>query len=370
MAITRMHTLEDLPTPAVVIDLPTVRRNIARMADYCAKHKIKLRPHTKTHKSVYMARLQLNAGANGLTVAKAGEAAVMAEASDDILVAYPALDAARCDELARLAVGANIRIAIDSSFAADRLAEKAREHDVTFGILVDLDVGVHRTGVQTPEEAARLAAHVARSKGLRLDGIMSYPGHVYGPPDKQAQTMRTVSELLAQTVDLFRRDGFAVTIVSGGSSPSAYQSHLVPQFTEIRPGTYIYNDMTQVDVGVCTIDDCAARVVATVVSDAVPGKFVLDSGSKTLTQDRNGGNLDSGFGKVVEYPQAKITRLTEEHAEVDASKCDRRPKLGERVNVIPNHICPCINLHDVVWLRDEKEAKLTRLPIDARGKVS
>jgi D-serine deaminase-like pyridoxal phosphate-dependent protein len=368
--MTEALSFEALPTPAVVIDLPTVQRNIARMAEYCRAHKLKLRPHTKTHKSLFMARLQLQAGAAGLTVAKAGEAAVMAEATDDILVAYPALDAARCDELARIAVGANVRIAIDSKYAADRLAEKAREHDVTFGILVDLDVGVHRTGVQTPAEAAALARHVAESKGLRLDGIMSYPGHVYGPVEKQAEAMRAVSDLLSAAIELFRRDGLAVTIVSGGSSPSAYQSHLVPQFTEIRPGTYIYNDMTQVGLAVSTLDDCAARVACTVVSNAVPGKFVMDAGSKTLTQDRNGADLQSGFGRVVEYPDAKITRLTEEHGEVDASACDRPPKLGERVNVIPNHICPCINLHDAVWLREDNEAKLRRMPIDARGRVN
>src|SRR6185436_13746137 len=143
MAIHDAYTTETLPTPAVIIDLPTVRQNLARMQDYCTGHNLKLRPHTKTHKSIYMARLQLKAGAKGLTVAKAGEAAVMAEACDDILLAYPALDAARGEQLARLAAGANIRVAIDSTFAADRLAETARQNNVTFGILVDLDVGLH-----------------------------------------------------------------------------------------------------------------------------------------------------------------------------------------------------------------------------------
>jgi D-serine deaminase-like pyridoxal phosphate-dependent protein len=363
-------SFDSLPTPAVVIDLPTVRRNIAGMADYCRLHGLNLRPHTKTHKSLLMARLQLDAGAKGLTVAKAGEAAVMVQASDDILVAYPALDSARAEVLAGLAVGSTIRIAIDSTLAADRLADVARAAGVTFGILVDLDVGVHRTGVQTPEQAGDLALHIHSRKGLRLDGIMCYPGDVNGPADRQAVLLSQVADVLARTLEVWHIYGLEPKIVSGGSTPSARQSHLVPMLTEIRPGTYIYNDMTQVGYGSAAIGDCAVQVACTVVSEAVPGKFVIDAGSKTLTQDRNSASPDSGFGYIIEHPRARITRLTEEHGEVDASQCDQRPMLGERVNVIPNHICPCINLQDAVWLREENETKLRRLPIDARGKVN
>ena len=143
----------------------------------------------------------------------------------------------------------------------------------------------------------------------------------------------------------------------------------MPQLTEIRPGTYVYNDMNTVSGGYCTLDDCAARIVCTVVSDAVPGKFVIDAGSKTLTQDRNALGPDAGFGHIVECPGGKIVRLTEEHGEVDASACERRPRLGERVHVIPNHICPCVNLQDVVWLRGGDGA-LESISVDARGRLS
>lgn len=368
--IEKTHTLEDLPTPAVVIDLPTVKRNVDRLAGYCQTHRLSLRPHTKTHKSLFMAQLQLDAGAPGLTVAKVGEAEVMVQVADDVLIAYPALDAARAERIAQLAAATTLRVAIDSTIAADALAEHARQEGSTIGILVDLDVGLHRTGVQTPAEATELARHISGTKGLRLDGIMSYPGHIHERPDQQGAALGAVSQLLAETIDLWRRDGMAATIVSGGSTPTAYQSHLVSQLTEIRPGTYIYNDMSETMGGYSAIDDCAARVLCTVVSVAVPGKFVIDAGSKALTQDRNWADPEGRFGHIVEYPQAKLVRLTEEHGEVDARACDRRPKLGERITVIPNHICPCINLHDAVWLSEENETKLRRLPIDARGRVN
>ena len=158
--------------------------------------------------------------------------------------------------------------------------------------------------------------------------------------------------------------------VSTGATPTAYMSHLLPQATEIRPGTYIYQDLNEVTVGVCSEDECAARIVTTVISDAVPDKCVLDAGSKTLTSDRLVYKPDiAGFGRVVEYPQAVITRLSEEHGEVVLAQCDKRPRLGERVHVIPNHICPVVNLQTVAWL-DDGSGRLTQLTTDARGLLS
>jgi D-serine deaminase-like pyridoxal phosphate-dependent protein len=154
-------------------------------------------------------------------------------------------------------------------------------------------------------------------------------------------------------------------IVSGGSTPTAYQSHFMPRMTEIRPGTYIYNDMNTVAGGFCSIDDCAASVV----SNAVPGKVVVDGGAKTLAADRNIPNPDSGYGYVVQYPKAKVVRLSEEHGEIDISTCDSAPKLGERISIIPNHICPCVNLHDSFWLQTTNH-ELPEMNIDTRGKLS
>jgi D-serine deaminase-like pyridoxal phosphate-dependent protein len=362
-----VYSAAEIPTPAIVIDLPTVHRNIAKLAAYGRTHNLSIRPHTKTHKSVEMAQLQLQAGAGGLAVAKAGEAQAMAEVCEDILIAYPAFDPYRREALCKLATHKTVRVAVDSQTAIEALAEAARSHNVTLGLLVDIDVGHHRTGVQSPQESLELAQLISQTKDVRLDGIMCYPGHLKLPIAEQADPLKSVSTILQESLDLWRRSGLQATIVSGGSTPTAYQSHFVPQYTEIRPGTYIYNDASTLAGAYCTLDECAARVVATVISIAVKNKFVLDCGSKTLTQDRRSPNPETaGHGYIVEYPNAVIVRLSEEHAEVDASKCDARPKLGDRLHIIPNHICPCINLHDRVWITDEGKSP-REMPIDARG---
>jgi len=356
------------PTPALVIDLPIVKRNIDRLAEYGRKHSIAIRPHTKTHKSLRMAKLQLDAGASGLTVAKVGEAITMSAVCDDLFVAYPALDPWRREHLAKLARTHKVQVGFDSPEAADSIGAAASDADVTIGVLVDLDVGLHRTGVQTPADALALAQHVSKTPGLRLDGIMCYPGQVKHAIQEQPAIVAPVAELLQETLDLWKTNGFEAKVVSGGSTPSAYQSHLMPQVNEIRPGTYIFNDMSVVSCGYATLADCAARLRCTVISTAVPGKFVIDAGSKSLTQDRRTIDPDTaGFGHVVEYPLAKITRLSEEHGEVDATKCGKRPRIGEIVHIIPNHICPVVNLQTMVWLRDGE--KTEPMAVDARGQV-
>jgi D-serine deaminase-like pyridoxal phosphate-dependent protein len=361
----------DLPTPAIVIDAEKVQANLRRLADYARSHNLKVRPHTKTHKSRMIGKLQLDHGAIGLTVAKPGEAIVMAQITDDVLMAYPAVDPARAAQIAELAKTKTIRVGIDSTTAADVISEAAQAAGSMVGVLVDLDVGLHRTGVQTPEAALALAQHVSRKPGLRLDGIMFYPGHIgAGSAEQQKPLLAEVQALVAETIGQWNKSGLQAAIVSGGSTPTAYQSHYVPAMTEIRPGTYVYNDMNCVRGGFgITLDDCAARIVCTVVSDAVPGQIVIDAGSKTLTQDRCGPAPDSGFGCVVELPEAKITKLSEEHGQIDVSACKSRvPRVGERVTIVPNHICPCINLQDqVYWL--ERPNRFQAMPIDARGRV-
>ncbi|WP_406697884.1 alanine racemase [Singulisphaera sp. Ch08] len=365
---TQTIPLEEVPTPALVVDAVIARRNIDRMAGYVAEHGLKLRPHTKTHKSRTIARLQIDAGAVGLTVAKVGEAEQMAEACDDLLMAYPAVDRARCDRLAQLAHTKTVRVAIDSAFALESLAGAAVAAGSTIGLLVDLDVGMGRTGVANPDEALALARLIAGRPGVRLDGLMCYPGQVWEPADQQAKPLAAVAAKLQETIDLWAKHGLEAAIVSGGSTPAAFQSHLVPPLTEIRPGTYVFNDMNTVRGGYCTPDDCAARIVCTVISDAVKGQVVIDGGTKTFTSDACIPARDSGHGLIVEYPGAKITRLSEEHGQVDVTLCDVRPKVGERISVIPNHICPCVNLQDRFWWLEGRA--LRPITVDARGKLS
>jgi D-serine deaminase-like pyridoxal phosphate-dependent protein len=358
----------DLPTPCLVVDGATVRANIARMAEYCRQHRLRLRPHTKTHKSRFVAQMQMAAGASGLTVAKAAEAQVMAAVAADVLLAYPAVDPARTRRMAALARERTVRVGIDSAEAASALSAAAAEFGSTIGILVDLDLGFGRTGVQTAEDARQLAQGITRLPGLRLDGVMFFPGHVGGSPDEQRPLIESAASRLREVLDLWRQDGLEAKIVSGGSTPTAMQSHLFEVLTEIRPGTYVFNGTNELYAGYATLDQCAARIICTVVSAAVPGKIVLDGGTKAFTSDRCGPKPESGSGYIIEFPEAKIVRLTEEHGEVDVSACDRRPKIGQRVSVIPNHICPCVNLTARFgWW---EMGALTPVTVDARGLVS
>lgn len=361
--------MDSFATPAMVIDAKTVFRNIERLATYAAEHELDVRPHTKTHKSRQMAALQMSSGAVGLTAAKVGEVELMAEVADDVLLAYPAVDPAQTGRLVHLAAHSTIRVAVDSKHCAKALADAANRHGATVGILVDLDVGMGRTGLQTASESLKLAQYVDATSGLRLDGLFCYPGHIGSPPAEQTAALQAVSDKLADALRLWTDHGLQARIVSGGSTPTAFQSHQVPEYTEIRPGTYIYNDMNTVRGGYCTLEDCAVRIICTVVSTAVPGQVVIDAGSKTLTSDLCGPAPDSGYGYIVEYPLARISRLSEEHGQVDVRDCPQAPQIGERVTVIPNHVCPCVNLQEMVWWRDD-EGRLETLKIDARGLLS
>jgi D-serine deaminase-like pyridoxal phosphate-dependent protein len=369
--VNAQETFRDLQaTPALVIDLLTAERNVTRLATYAAGHNIAVRPHTKTHKSLTMATRQVRAGAIGLTAAKVGEAEALAAAAPDLLIAYPAVDEYRCRRIAALAHGgATVRVAADSTEGIDALAAAARSAGVTVGVLIDLDIGFHRTGAQSPAASLALARHVTRDRSLRLDGIFFYPGHVWSAPDRQSHDLAPIDALLTETIDLWKRSGLEARVVSGGSTPTAYQSHLLTSLTEIRPGTYIYNDMNTARAGFCSRDDCAARLVCTVVSTSVAGKAVIDAGTKTFTSDRNIPAPDSGHGHVVEYPEVTLARLSEEHGELDTTRCARPPQIGERVTVIPNHICPCVNLQDTFWLR-HADGALESIRVDARGRLS
>lgn len=362
-------SIEQLPTPALVFDSQKVAANIQRMAAYGQQHGLGIRPHTKTHKSIKLAKQQLAAGACGLTVAKVGEAEVMSETGAELLIAYPVFTQSRRFRVAELAREQAVIVAVDSQLAADELATAAQQVGSKIGILVDLDVGMGRTGVPTPQAALELARHVAGKPGLRLEGIMCYPGHIWKAPELQVEPLAAVSAKLRETLDLWRASGLEARIVSGGSTPTAYQSHLVPEFTEIRPGTYIFNDLNEWLGGYSTAEQCAARIVVTVISNAVAGQVVIDGGSKTFTSDTCVADRERGFGHVLEAPEARIVRLSEEHGQVDIRQVASPPRLGQRLTVVPNHICPCVNLQSYAWwLRDD--GSLERLTIDGRGLLS
>jgi len=360
---------DELSTPALTIDLDSLERNLERMAASCRQQGVGLRPHTKTHKTPEVARLQVQHGAVGLTVAKVGEAEVMAEAGlDEILIAYPILGADKLRRLVTLASSRRMIVALDSLTAAEELSQAASQQGCQVGVLVEFDVGFHRCGLEPGPDTVEMAAKIAKLPGVEFRGLMTYFGNVWGGREERKAGAGLVAEKVEQTLEAFRHSSLEVEIVSGGSTPSAEFAHLVPGLTEIRPGTYVYNDLNTLCQGACQLEDCAARVVTTVVSTAVPGRAIVDAGSKTLSSDLLGSGSKSGYGYVVEAPDAPLIKLNEEHGHLDITRSNHNFYVGEVLTIIPNHVCTCVNMHDEVFtLRNGEVEGSWR--VAARGKI-
>ncbi|MGD1100655.1 MAG: alanine racemase [Terriglobia bacterium] len=359
----------ELSTPALTVDLDALERNLNRGAELCRRQGVGLRPHTKTHKTVEVARLQLAHGAVGLTVAKVGEAEVMAGAGlDDILVAFPILGEEKLRRLARLARARRLLLSLDSEAAAQELSRAAAAQKASIGVLVEFDAGARRCGLDPGPALVALAKTIEKLPGLKFRGLMSFFGNVWGIPEQRRAEAERVAERVARGLAAFRAERMPVEIVSGGSTPSAEFAHLVPGLTEIRPGTYVYNDLNTYYQGACRLEDCAVRVVATVVSTAVPGRAIIDAGSKTFSSDPLGSGPKSGYGYVVEAPDAPIIKLNEEHGHLDITQSRHNFHVGEVVTVIPNHVCATVNMHDEILTLRQGEA-VGCWKIAARGKV-
>lgn len=357
----------EVSTPAVVVDLDVVERNLAKMAAYCNAHELGLRPHTKTHKTIEAARMQLARGARGLTVAKVGEAEVMvASGASEILVAHPIVGDEKIRRLTALARDTRILVAVDSLRAAEGLAGVAAGSGIVFDILVEFDSGSKRCGVNAGEDAAALGKSISRLRGVRLSGLFTYFGSVWGNEDDRVKEIARAGSDVTETLTAFSRAGLSTEIVSAGSTPAAQMSHLIEGITEIRPGTYIYNDLNTCYQGLCPLEDCAVRVVTTVVSTAVPGQVIVDAGSKTLSSDICSAGQSSGYGKLVER-EGVLKKLNEEHGYLSADHLASF-EVGQVFTVIPNHVCTCINMHDEVLLSRGGEIVGT-WRIAARGKV-
>ena len=360
----------DIDTPALLVDLEPMERNLRRAADYAGKHGLRLRPHTKTHKSPRIGRRQLELGAAGLTVAKVGEAEVMLDAAPaDLLVAYPVIGRAKLERLMTVARRARVTVALDSMAAAQQLSEAAQAAGVQVGVLAETDVGLGRVGVSPGAELLDLARGIERLASLSFEGIAFYPGHIKDNGAAGREALVALGGLIQSILGDFWRAGIQARIVSGGSTPSLYHSHELPGLKEIRPGTYVYNDWNTVASGACTPDECAATLLVTVVSTARPGQIIVDGGSKTFSSDRlTGCGAESTFGHVVEAPEALFHKMNEEHGYVDVSECGRKYEIGERLRIIPNHICVAVNLHARVYgIRDGEVEEVWE--VAGRGKL-
>ncbi len=343
--------IETLDTPSLVVDLDRLEANIARWAAYAKDAGVKLRPHGKTHKCVEIARRQLAAGAVGLTLAKIGEAEVMARAGvGDIFLAYEVVGGPKLPRLLELMRTIRVRVGVDSMEVASPLAEAAASAGVTVDVMLEVDTGLGRCGAAPGEPLLALAKAVARSRGLRLAGIFTYRGY---RPDLEAAG-REEGEIMVREAERLRAAGFAVDDVSVGSTPTGRPAARVPGVTEVRPGTYVFNDAMQVRWGSATPEECALVVACRVISRPSRDVAVLDAGSKALTAERGPfSSRGDSHGVLRGYPDCQIDRLWEEHGRVQLTEDARRLRVGDIVEVIPAHVCPTVNLaRRLVCLRD------------------
>ncbi len=362
-----MTSVEDLPTPAVLVDLDVLAQNVARMQRLAREAGVALRPHAKTHKSPEVGRLQIEAGARGLTLAKTSEAEVFAALGfDDLFLAFPIVGADKARRLLALADRVLLTVGADSVEGARSLGAVFAAAGRRLRIRLKVDTGLHRVGV-LPERAVAAAAEIAGLPGIELVGVFTHGGQGYAAPtpEEVARVGRTEARVLADTAAALRAAGLSAGEVSVGSTPTAASAMTGEGVTECRPGTYVYNDRSQVALGSCREADCALTIVATVVSVPDEDRAVVDAGSKTLSSDVS-RPVPDGFGAVVGR-NTRIARLSEEHG-VLAVAPGERFRVGERVRILPNHACVVANLHDaLVAVRDGRvEGRIT---VAARGKV-
>ncbi len=348
--------LEQLETPHAVVDVGRVRENIQTVQRYASDHGLGLRPHAKTHKDALLGRMQVEAGALGLTVATPREAEVMARAAQRLLVAYPPVDPGRVERLMGLPSDVELSIALDSAESLKRLAEGAARHGRTVDVLIELDLGARRTGLDHPDEVVALA-RAATSSHTRFAGLMLHPGHLRRPaidpaergpesrPNRQLiGRLQGLRQQLSSFLSALEKAGLPCPVVSGGNSPTLFQSHLVPELTEIRPGTYVYADRDLASQGVMPWSSIAYSVLSTVVSTAVSGQAVIDAGTKALGREAIDGL--TGYGALLDDPEVRVVRLSEEHGVLDTSESARQLRVGDRVRVVPNHVCVSVQLQE------------------------
>jgi D-serine deaminase-like pyridoxal phosphate-dependent protein len=362
------QTISELETPTPLVDLDRLARNLDRAADYATAHRLGLRPHIKTHKSPRIAGEQLRRGAVGLTCATPHEAEVMSEVCDDVLVAYPPVGQRRAARLAALSDRVRLTVALDSPEAIEDIAAAARAADRPVSVYVELDLGMHRVGVPNVDAAIGLAKLVTERQPLEFAGIAFYPGHVREPVGQQTSKLDELSQSLRSAIDTFDRAGLHPKSVSGGSTPTLWNTHEIDGVTEFRPGTYVYNDRTTAAIGACDWDDCALTVLATVISTAVPGQAVIDAGSKSLGREpMRGTDAADGFGCLLGRTEVSVKSMSEEHGILDLSRTSWKPSVGERVRVIPNHVCIVVHLNDVIT-GVRGDIVETTWPVSARGR--
>ena len=347
--------VSDVDTPAVVVDLDTAERNIKKYQKYCDKHKIKLRPHIKTHKISEIAMRQVRQGATGITCQKISETKEIIKNTKikNVLISFNIIGENKLNELKNLSRKINLTVVADSEDVIKGLSKKFGDKNKKLNVLVECDTGANRCGVKKIDDAKKLADVIDEQKGLKFSGLMTYP-----PPNN----IKKVNQWIQDAKNEIEKNK-VVEVVSCGGSPDMWNAHKYKNITEYRIGTYVYNDKSLVKAGVCKWKDCALSVVATVVSVTDKNYAVIDAGSKMLTSDLN--NM-KGYGHVIGRPDIAIYKLSEEHGHIKSNK-NIRLTVGQKIKIIPNHACVVSNMVDyVVGVRKNKIVK--KIKVNARGK--
>jgi D-serine deaminase-like pyridoxal phosphate-dependent protein len=362
-----VHQLE---TPCLVVDSDVLQRNIDRMAEVARDAGVALRPHVKTHKTLTVGHRQIAAGASGITVAKIGEAEVFADAGfTDILIAYQIVGEAKIRRLITLARRVAVLTCVDSIEAAQAVSTEAVREGVVLRLLLDVDTGLHRTGCQ-PDDAVEIGGMIDALPGVSLTGVFSFAGYPLGDSALQARmawSRQEAETAVAVAADL-RSAGVDAATVSVAGTVCAPHATQVAGVTEIRPGTYAFGDMNYTRLGAQTLDDCALRIRTTVVGRPAEDRAVLDAGTKVLASDKAAAATVQVFGHLPDHPSSLITRAWEEHAVVELAAADRWLRVGDVVEVIPNHACVVTNLADS-WHETRDGTVLATHSVAARGRV-
>ncbi len=336
-----------LDTPCLLIDLEILASNVTRMAALASRSRVRLRPHAKTHKSLRVARMQLDAGATGICVATVGEAEIMrAGGIEDILVAYNIVGEAKLTRLLPLCADGGITLTADSVEVAEGYSRLAMSAGRTLPVLLEIDSGMKRTGIP-PDAAGTIGSKIAALPGIELTGILTHAGHAHdmtAQPDIEA-VARDEAMTMQQATEQLSRQGIELQVVSAGSTITAPYLTAGDGITEIRPGTYAFNDLRTLEMYACTPDQIAATILATVVS-ASQDHVVLDAGNKTLTMT---STLQHGHGKIKGHPRSSFLRLSEEHGVATIGDTAGRLRVGDRVEVLPIHICVCVDLQQEAY---------------------
>ena len=373
--------LSQLRTPCVLVDTARVERNLERLQSTVNSRGLRLRPHAKTHKSVELAKRQIAGGAIGICCAKLGEAEIFAGAGiEDIRLPYP-LNPVNAERVLELLDQTRLSFIVDHMAVARGWSDAMQRAGRSVDVLVKVDVGFHRCGIDPDRaDAADFVAKIAELPGLNFRGLLSHAGHGYGATTEVQ--VREIAQAEARTMtglaDAVRARGIEVAEISVGATPTVRYSVEQDGLTELRPGNYIYFDRTQVSLGAADWDDCALTVLARVVTKPAPDRIIVDSGSKTLTNDLARGFAPApGYGTVlrstggVQAPDESllVERLSEEHANVRVTSGEHALEPGDLVRIVPNHSCVVSNLVDSAWLMDGDQV-LERLDISARGRIT